>query len=103
MEQEKEEKWMSLTEYASYKGISLSSIRRYIKSSRVKFELKDGKYFIQVKNFKEKSQSLETKISDLDLELKNLKEENAELRMLIKAYEQVLKNLNIHLQTEVTQ
>ena len=35
--------WMSILEYASFKSISISTIRRYIKAERVKTKKEGGK------------------------------------------------------------
>jgi hypothetical protein len=96
MTQEKtEEKWLPIVQYAQYKNISITSVRRYIKAERVKYKKVNGKYLVLARkfsgnfnNFKEKN------ISDLEKEIKKLKEENQELKMLISVYETKFKNIN---------
>jgi polyhydroxyalkanoate synthesis regulator phasin len=42
------EQWLSIVEYARATGISDMTIRRRIRTGRIRAELKDGKYFIPV-------------------------------------------------------
>lgn len=87
-----EEKWVPLLEYARYKQISISSVRRYIKANRVKYKFEDGRYHILVKNYfgQDENTSKEEIIEALKMELKKVKEENQELRMLVQLYEKDL-------------
>ena len=87
-------KWLSILEYASFKGKSISTVRRYVKANRVKFREENGKYFIWAKNFVssasvEEREVLETKLELVRLEKENreLKNEVSEMRMLIQLYE----------------
>ena len=41
-----EEQWLSILDYARFKGISISTIRRYIKAERVRFKKENGKYML---------------------------------------------------------
>lgn len=80
--------WLSILEYAQYRDISISTVRRYIKARRVKFKLTNGRYLIGVAkaDFEKKA----TKIQGLDdwqKEKKALLEEIDELKMLVKLYE----------------
>jgi hypothetical protein len=38
--------WIPLLEYAVKKGVSISTLRRYIKTERIRFKLERGRYFI---------------------------------------------------------
>ena len=89
-----EGKWLSVLEYASYKGKSISTVRRYIKANRVKFKEENGKYFIWTKNYipsrtEDQKTIIETKfeIERLKKENQELKEELAEAKMLLELYE----------------
>ncbi len=91
------EKWLTITEYSNYKDLSVSTIRRYIKSNRVKYKMEDGKYYIFCPNFREDSFvvdvqedshiELEAKIKKLEQENRKLKIETHEMKMLIDLYE----------------
>ena len=48
-------RWLSILEFANYKGKSVSTIRRYIKAERVKFKEENGKYFIWARDYKDPS------------------------------------------------
>jgi transcription initiation factor IIF auxiliary subunit len=41
------ENWLALNEYANKYQVSISTLRRRIKSSKIKYKLDDGKYFIE--------------------------------------------------------
>ena len=86
--------WLSITDYSLYKKVSISTIRRHLKTNILKHKEEDGKYFIygssseRVK-LKEEEGTLKIK---LELELlrsqhRQLSEENNELRMLVDLYE----------------
>ena len=49
---ESSENWFPLTEYSVKSGISLSTIRRKIKSNSIAYRLEKGKYFIFFENNK---------------------------------------------------
>jgi hypothetical protein len=90
--------WLSILEYSNFRGISVSTIRRYIKSSRVKFKKEDGKYLIYVSRERYDQKTI-TKVDKVDNkiyeeefnllknELRILKEENEDLKMLVHLYE----------------
>jgi predicted site-specific integrase-resolvase len=40
------EKWLPLNDYANQHQISVSTLRRRIKTNKIKYKLEDGKYFI---------------------------------------------------------
>lgn len=40
------ESWLSLNEYANRHQVSVSTLRRRIKSKKIEYKLEDGKYFI---------------------------------------------------------
>ena len=96
-----EGRWLSILEYASYKGKSISTVRRYIKADRVKHKEENGKYFIWAKEYSDPSKQSEKHFLELRLENERLKRENrilgeqvAELEMLVKIYEEEKNSLN---------
>ena len=86
--------WLSITDYSLYKKVSVSTIRRHIKSNILKHKEEEGKYLIYVANsdrvkLKEEEEILRIKF-ELELlrgQLKLLGEENSELKMLVDLYE----------------
>ncbi len=95
--------WLSITDYSVYKKVSISTIRRHLKSNILKHKEEDGKYFIYVANLdrvklKEEEEILRIKLECelLKSQLREMKEENAELRMLVDLYEQ-----NTHVESKL--
>ncbi len=88
--------WMSILEYASFKSISISTIRRYIKAGRVKTKKDGGKFYIYVspekiidKNTKEEAQlKIQLENERLKMKIQSLEEELNDLKMLVQIYEQ---------------
>jgi cell shape-determining protein MreC len=86
--------WLSITDYSTYKKVSISTIRRHIKTNILKHREEDGKYFIYVASsdrvkLKEEEEMLRVKL-ELELvrsQLRQIREENNELRMLVDLYE----------------
>lgn len=86
--------WLSITDYSKYKKISISTIRRYIKSDILKYKEENGKYFIYVPSsdkikIRQEEDALRY-LFDIELlksQVRQLQEENAELKMLIDIYE----------------
>jgi uncharacterized protein YlxW (UPF0749 family) len=91
-ESETIEKWLPIVQYAEFKNISITSVRRYIKASRVKYKKINGKYFVLARNFQFKETTNNKKINDLEDKIKRLQEENQELKMLISVYEKRLEH-----------
>mgnify|MGYP002623393777 CR=1 FL=1 len=96
-----QEKWLTIVEYSTFKKISVSTIRRYIKANRVQYRLDDGKYLIYCPNYVDDSAIINEDlqlISELEAELRALKKENQtlkaethDMRMLIELYEEQLR------------
>lgn len=92
--------WLPILEYARYRDISISTIRRMIKTDRVKSRLEDGKYFIfvakeRLDKKKHEQEVLSQRLEELTLENEHLKrllkkreEELSELKMLLNVYEE---------------
>ena len=92
----KNEIWLSLNDYSSYRDISISTIRRYIKNNQVKYKKEKGKYFIFVnqENYQKKQDQKENSLLSLKMhseelkkKIKILEEENNDLKMLVQLYE----------------
>jgi hypothetical protein len=52
-----ENDWLSLSEYSSEYGISVSTLRRRIKGNKIKFKLIHGKYFLPRQSLTPQSQN----------------------------------------------
>ena len=78
--------WLSILAYAAHQEISISTIRRYIKSNRVRYKQENGKYFIFIED---KNNS---RPSD---ELVALQQENLNLRNTVKLQQQELEDLKM--------
>ncbi len=90
----KEGVWLSILDYSQYKKVSISTIRRHIKSNIVKSKEVEGKYFIYVPDVEKVSLKgegevlrLKLEIEFLKQELKMIQEENNEYKMLVDLYE----------------
>ncbi len=86
--------WLPITEYARIKGISISTVRRYIKADRLSVKQDDGRFLIYVPSgqafeFSEARDMLELRLENerLKQELRRLYEETNDLRMLVVLYE----------------
>ncbi len=86
--------WLSITDYSTYKKVSISTIRRHIKTNILKHKEEDGKYYIYVASvdrvkLKEEEELLRIKL-ELELyksQIRELRDENSGLRMLVDLYE----------------
>jgi hypothetical protein len=86
--------WLSINDYSRYKSVSISTIRRHIKSNILKYKEENGKYFIYIPSteklrLREEEEVLKVKL-ELELtrtQLRLLREENNELKMLVQLYE----------------
>jgi hypothetical protein len=86
--------WLSITDYSVYKKVSISTIRRHIKTNVIKHKEEDGKYFIYLANsgrikLKEEEEILRVKLENelYKSQIRQLREENMGLRMLVDLYE----------------
>lgn len=86
--------WLSINDYSRYKNVSVSTIRRHIKSNILKHREENGKYLIYVPSNERIKLREEEELLRLKLELellrgriRSLQEENHELRMLVDLYE----------------
>ena len=84
--------WLPIIDYAKLKGVSISTIRRRIKASRLLFKKEEGKFFIFVdariiESENTSLQKLRLEKDFLQNKLKKLQEENEDLKMLVQLYE----------------
>jgi hypothetical protein len=81
--------WIPLVEYAHKKGISLSTLRRHIKSGKITYKVDQGRYLL-FDDSDTRAQPMKAALSldSLQLELQQAREEVAELKTLIAFYEE---------------
>jgi cell shape-determining protein MreC len=85
--------WLSIIDYANFKNVSISTVRRHIKAKKVNSKQVDGKYFIYleqpIQDNQKQTESLRNKfeIEQLKMRIRILEEENNDLRMLVNLYE----------------
>ena len=80
--------WIDINEYSRNFGLSVSTIRRRIRSGRLEIQRKNGKYLIKVKSVQLAERAplvLENK--KLHKKVQLLEQEIQELKMLINIYE----------------
>jgi hypothetical protein len=82
--------WIPLVEYAHKKGISLSTLRRHIKSGKIPYKTDQGRYLLfDDSDAKAQAHAKPTpSLESLQLELQRAREEVAELKTLIAFYEE---------------
>jgi hypothetical protein len=89
-------RWCTITEYSRLRGLSISTIRRYIKADRVKHKLENGKYLIMIGDqrlkqaeLKEEEQVLKIKFENEELrkKLQMVQQELEDTKMLLTIYE----------------
>ena len=89
-------RWISIMDYAVKNDVSLSTIRRYIKSNRITYKKEQGKYLLldspheSMEPFSTGSlqdPSLENRVKILELKLNEALEHITELKMLMALYE----------------
>lgn len=74
--------WLTINEYCTYRGISVSTVRRYIKSNAVVYKKADGKFFILVRFEKYQNKSFQDahSVDELKVENQILRSEVEKLR-----------------------
>jgi hypothetical protein len=89
-------RWIPLMDYAMKEGISLSTLRRYIKASKIPYRLENGRYLILDESHQHPSGAYaappkaDTAVRQLESDLQRAQEEIAELKTLIALYEEKL-------------
>jgi len=92
--------WIPLMDYAMRNGVSLSTLRRYIKAGKIPHKSENGKYLIFSTTEAPRSALAETmgpssdtlpiepRVAKLEVDLKRAQEEISELKMLVAIYEE---------------
>jgi hypothetical protein len=91
----KEGSWLPILEYSQFKKVSISTVRRHIKSNLVKWKDESGKYFVwtpvDTQEIEERKEgqllAARLELQRLVRENRMLREELEEARMLIRLYE----------------
>ena len=91
-----EEVWLDIVDYAAFSHRSISTIRRHVRSKKLRSKFENGKFYILVPDdqaHKRKS-ALEEKVlqtqkenEKLKKKLNKLEEERRDLEMLVQIYE----------------
>jgi hypothetical protein len=77
--------WLPLIDYSIRRGVSLSTLRRYIKARKIEFRIENGKYLL----FDDTADANgDDQVTRLEQDLKTAREEIAELKTLIALYEE---------------
>ncbi len=79
--------WLPIVEYATRTGVSISTVRRRIRSNQIVYRLQGGKYLVKygAEDFAKGLREIGiSSVEELKEEVEQLHEENAELRMLVE-------------------
>lgn len=99
---EAEGRWLTIMDYAVKNDVSLSTIRRYIKSNKIPYRMEHGRYMLldqspgsaptqtQAHGASAESRSMERRVDILEHRLNEALEQIAELKMLVAIYEEKL-------------
>src|SRR5579871_6558937 len=101
----KDEKWIPILDYAVQRGVSTSTLRRYIKANKIKYKLENGRYLLAADASTPKPArsaweaagaagptgiSVYARVRELEESLAQAQEQISELKMLIAIYEEKL-------------
>ena len=86
---ENNSQWVPLVDFAVKRGVSLSTLRRYIKQGKVVFRVENGRYLLRDDGSfpRAKVHPLQVQVVKLESDLQKAQEEIAELKTLIAFYE----------------
>lgn len=100
------ERWIPIVDYAVMKGISTSTLRRYIKAKKIIYKIEKGKYLIlaeeqaqqpvkmmQHTNNIPSSINVFERVRELEFQLTQAQEQINELQMLVAIYEEKLSQI----------
>lgn len=94
-----DEKWIPILDYAVLRGISTSTLRRYIKARKIKYKIENGRYLLAADSRLNwdgvggnSLDSTYTRIRDLEEKLAQAQEQIGELKMLVAIYEEKLSS-----------
>ncbi len=83
--------WLSLMEYATRNGVSISTLRRQIKGGRLLPRTEGGRYLLwhdAAQPAPARTDTTSPRVAELELQLKKAREEIAELKTLLAFYEE---------------
>lgn len=86
--------WVPLVDYAARTGVSMSTLRRHIKSKKIPFKIENGRYLIldrEAGSFSPSSAKSAAPELNPAGELQRAYEEIAELKTLIALYEEKMQ------------
>ena len=109
--------WIPILDYAVMKGISTSTLRRYIKTKKIQYKIENGRYLLLADHATAASIRLRTepvritppqwdgasgsadrglysRVHDLEQQLRSAHEQIGELKMLVAIYEEKLVQLD---------
>jgi predicted site-specific integrase-resolvase len=88
--------WIPLMDYAMKTGVSLSTLRRYIKANKIRYRVENGRYLLPLDlSISDASPSagdatvaeLKKMLQKMSSDLQRAREENVELKTLVAFYE----------------
>jgi len=87
--------WVSLMDYANQNGVSLSTLRRYIKANKIEYKIENGRYLVfsgteEMTPVSPKNTDTTLPFFKLQSDLMKAQKEIAELKTLIAFYEEQL-------------
>ena len=91
--------WLTLQEYSIQKGMSVSTLRRKIKNSELKYKLENGKYLIEVSLKREEETRFPENERFQEKELKALKSDKEDLLNLVSFLEDEKRELETRFKT----
>lgn len=78
--------WVPLIQYAVQKGISISTLRRRIRANEIKYQLRNGRYFIYDDGQEVQPQSFQAQEHSQKV-ISDLQEQVADLKTLVQVLE----------------
>src|SRR5271163_4863792 len=99
------ETWIPILDYAVLRGVSTSTLRRYIKAKKIRFKIENGRYLLLADEVAPKPErasgwdgaapgkadiSVYTRVRELEERLAQAQEQIGELKMLVAIYEEKL-------------
>src|SRR5689334_8908707 len=104
------ERWIPILDYAVLKGVSTSTLRRYIKAKKISYKIENGRYLLLADakipdtSFAAadprswdgaRDVSTQDRIHELEAKLIRAQEQINELKMLVAIYEEKLGHLDL--------
>lgn len=94
------ERWIPIVDYAVLRGVSTSTLRRYIKARRIPYKIESGRYLLPADQAEpsrswdgagaREGASLFRRVRELERNLMQAQEQISELKMLVAIYEEKL-------------